>query len=385
MKRFILQAVTEENHLTAVKQIISIPNIQQVKISTAFMNEAGLAILEDELKTASHVTTLFVGIRNGITSAQGLEKALEIGCHLIAVDTGSRTRIFHPKVYFAKNEDEAHLITGSANLTIGGLNSNIEASIWHTLNLDDAENIALIDDFTSKLDAMSAEFPEHVFEITDSAKINELLEAGRVADESIAPPPEPAGTSRNRDLDTTPRMKLKTKAIRRPRPTKVGTPTAAPAAAPATPPSTLPKDRYDLVWESSPLTRRDLTIPTGGSTHQTGSMLFKKGNSDIDQQTYFRATVFDQLDWSPDPRTAGKELARANFRLVIRDIDYGVHNLTVTNDTRTDTRMYEQRQPMSAIRWGAARSLISREDLLDRTLLLYRDTTTEGSFLMEID
>ena len=40
---------------------------------------------------------------------------------------------------------------------------------------------------------------------------------------------------------------------------------------------------------------------------------------------------------------------------------------------------------MSAIRWGAARALISREDLLDRTMLLYRDNSEDENFVIEID
>ena len=162
---------------------------------------------------------------------------------------------------------------------------------------------------------------------------------------------------------------------------------APPAAAPAPVVAAvaLPRERLELVWESSPLTRRDLTIPKDANTHQTGSMLFKRGNSDIDQQTYFKVSVFNNLNWLPDPGTAGKELADANFQIVIRDIDYGIHRLIVTNDTRTNTRSYEQRQPMSAIRWGAARALISREDLLDRTMLLYRDNSEDENFVIEID
>lgn len=388
MKKFILQAITEENHLTAVRQLLSIPDPQQIIFSIAFMTEGGLSILEDALKPIADRTTIFAGIRNGITSAQALQMAIDIGCRTVAVDTGSRTRIFHPKIYFSKNADIAHLITGSANLTIGGLNSNIEASIWQELDLADEENTALVKDVATKLLGMMDEYPAHVFDIGSTEQIDSLLEAGRVSDESVAPPPEPAGSSRNRDKDSIPNMPLKTKQIRRPRPTRrvpAGAAAEAPPPIPAPRVSSPARERLELVWESSPLTRRDLTIPTSASTHQTGSMLFKKGNSDIDQQKYFKAHIFNNLNWQSDPKIAGKELAEANFQIVIRDVDYGVHRLIVTNDMRTNTKSYEQKQPMSAIRWGAARSLISKEDLLDRTMLLYRDNSDTESFVIEID
>jgi hypothetical protein len=114
-------------------------------------------------------------------------------------------------------------------------------------------------------------------------------------------------------------------------------------------------------------------------------MLWKKGNSDIDQRTYFRAAVFDRLAWRPDPRTRGKELAEADFQIVIRAVDYGVHRLTVTNDRRRNTETYRQHQPMSALRWGAARPLVAKEDLLGRTMHLYRDGLHPNSFVIEID
>ena len=38
MKRFILQAVTEETHLAAVQQLITIPGLDQIIISAAFID-----------------------------------------------------------------------------------------------------------------------------------------------------------------------------------------------------------------------------------------------------------------------------------------------------------------------------------------------------------
>ena len=128
----------------------------------------------------------------------------------------------------------------------------------------------------------------------------------------------------------------------------------------------------------------------------TGSILLKKGTNDIDVRTYFRAEVFGQLTWLADPRTAGKELAEANFQIVISSVDYGMHRLTVTHDTRTNTRSYDRHQPMSGLRWGTARPLIAKEDLLDRMMqsgqpysaavrsILSAEDTTERAWLEEL-
>jgi len=387
MKNFILQAVTNENHISAINDLLSATNPGDIIFSSAFMTEAGLSVLEDALTPVAAQATIFAGIRNGITTAQGLEKALSLGCKVMAVDTGSRRRIFHPKLYFSRNAAEACLIIGSANLTLGGLNSNIEASLCQTLALSSTDEAALADQVSQKFTKMISDFPDHVIQITTTAQIDDLLITGRVIDEGATRPPEASGSSANRDGDQLPYMKLKTPLIRAQRPKKKAA-TTAKAATPKTDSGKAvrpPDSGLELVWESSPLVRRDLDIPLESGTNLTGSMLLKKGNSDIDQQSYFRTSVFNDLDWKPDSRTAGKELADAEFQIIIRGVDYGVHKLIVTNDTRTNTVSYKQKQPMSALRWGDARPLIAKTDLLERTMLLYRDTDEDDLFVMDID
>jgi len=193
-KTILFQGVTADNHLTAVKQILAIPNAERVIISAAFVTEGGLTVLTDELAPVAAQTTILAGIRNGITSVQGLRKSLTLGCSTYAVDTGSRTVIFHPKIYFSRNDNEARLIVGSANLTIGGLNRNIEASLLLTMELADPDNAALVAELEGKIDGMIAEYDEHVIPIPDDALIQQLLDSGRVVDENLVRAPTPAGS-----------------------------------------------------------------------------------------------------------------------------------------------------------------------------------------------
>lgn len=392
--RLLFQGITPENHLAAVRYVLSIDEPDEIIFSTAFMNRGGLQQIREALEPAAAVTTIIAGIRNGITSAQGLLAALEFGCTVLAVDTGSRNVIFHPKIYFARNATTARLVLGSANLTIGGLNSNIEASVTMTLDLGMKDDADFVADILAKIAGMRADYPEHVFSIADAAAVAALLEAGRVIDESIVAAPTPGGSSGNRDLDTIPKMKLKTQPVKRPAmPPAAAAPAAAPAAPAAAPvvasvPAAPVRDQLALVWESRPLTRRYLTIPTGENTNPTGSMLFTKGAmDDIDQRHYFRDEVFSGLDWHHDtaPGKEHMERAEAQFRLIIRDVDYGVFTLRLSHNTRTDTAAYEQSNSMTQLHWGEARPLVAREDLLDRTMYLYRDETDPDSFVLEID
>ena len=142
----------------------------------------------------------------------------------------------------------------------------------------------------------------------------------------------------------------------------------------------------DLLWTSGRLGRRDLSIPTGGKTNPTGSMLFTKGQTpDIDQRHYFRESVFGALVWEGDDAHGKEHLERttAYFRIVIKGIDYGVFRMNLTHDSRTDSRTYLQGNAVTQIHWGEVRDLIATEDLLDRTAYLY-SLNEYDLFLLEI-
>ena len=394
-KKIVFQGVTGDSHLAAVRQLLSIPDPSEILFSIAFMNQGGLLQIRDLILPVAGRTTLIAGIRNGITSAQGLLAAIEYGCTTYVVDTGSRNVIFHPKIYFSKNADEARLILGSANLTIGGLNSNIEASISMTLDLSCEEDAEFAADIENKISVMINEYQEHVFVVPDQNAVERLLAAGRLVDESIVAAPTPGGSSGNRDLDTISKMQLKTMPIRRPAvaPVAAGAPPsvrrpASSASVPVPVPAAPIRDQLLLVWESRQLTRRDLSIPTGAKTNPTGSMLFTKGAMEnIDQRHYFRDEVFSKLDWQNDTAIRTKHIERsdAQFRLIIRDVDYGVFTLRLSHNSKTDTASYRQSNSMTALHWGEARSRIARTDLLDRVMYLYRDETKPKLFVLEID
>lgn len=397
--KFIFQAITAETHYSALREIFGLRNPTRIIISSAFITEAGLSLFSSELTALSERVTLFAGIRNGITSLQGLQKALDFGCTTYAVDTGSRNLLFHPKVYLARNDTEAILLAGSANLTSGGMSSNIEASIVLRLDLNEEDYSTFVEGVEQQFDRLISDHPQHVIPITSESIIEDLSNSGRLIDENIPAPPQPASSSRNRDLDTVPRMRLLTGSMRPPRAggrsTRGSRPAASPsqrarsaAQAPSSAPAAPLAERLTLVWESKPLTERYLTIPSGSTTHATGSMLFTKGQLEgIDQRHYFRDDVFDALNWQPDSAPSNRHLERAtaNFQLVIRDVDYGVFNLRLSHNTLTNTATYRQNNAVTQLHWGPARGLIARRDLLNRIMRLYRDDAQPTNFVLEID
>jgi hypothetical protein len=248
-----------------------------------------------------------------------------------------------------------------------------------------------LDAVVGAFDRMLAMHPNHVFRIMDKKHAMKLFEEGRLADETVILAPVAGSSVRKGERDNLAPMKLS--RVRRPRPTTpkaASAKSATPAKGPATkvaPVSAKPiaGTKY-LVWESKPLSERDLSIPRGAKTNPTGSMGFKKGlYGGIDHQHYFRDEVFNGLEWKADAPGSKKQRATANFELVIKNISYGNFNLTVAHSTDTTSASYLQRNFTTQLHWGAARALIAKRDLLGRNLYLYRKDSTPPEFMIEID
>ena len=130
-KEFILQGFTARTHGDAVRELFDVDEIQRVILSVAFVTESGVQQIARELTAHGARLIVFAEIRNDITSHQGLVRLHSIrGSTLYTVDTGSRTVLFHPKVYLVRGRTLARASSvGSANLTLGGLNNNVEAGM----------------------------------------------------------------------------------------------------------------------------------------------------------------------------------------------------------------------------------------------------------------
>lgn len=140
-----------------------------------------------------------------------------------------------------------------------------------------------------------------------------------------------------------------------------------------------------LLWQSKPLTRRDLTIPGRPGTHATGSMNLDKGllDAEVDHRHFFRDEVFQELDWQSCSATVDEAFAR--FRLEIDGMDLGEFDLRIAHTTSTNTRSYEQRNAMTRLSWGRMREHVARPELMDRTLSLYRDAADPTHFVVKIE
>lgn len=392
-KEFILQGFTARTHLEAVRELFDVPDIRQVFFSVAYVNESGVEKIEAKLKAHSAHLTVFAGVRNETTSHQGLARLHGVGGKLYTVDTGSRIIIFHPKLYLVRGKDHARLVVGSANLTLGGLNNNIEAGMLLDFDLTEIADKAVVDGIEAQLAALPTDHPDNVMRVKAVVDLDEMLASGRLVDEMAIPPPRPTTSAGGAGAsDTVPRIKLKVIPLRRtlikakaaskkPKTPKAATP--AKAGMPA--PKPVPGVEFELIWESKPLTRRDLTIPVAAGTHATGSINLDKGllPEDVDHRHYFRNDVFPQLAWTSTSGPVDEALAK--FQLVLKGISYGEFDLAIRHSNSTTSKAYKQRNAMTRLSLGPMREYIARPDLIDRTLALYRDKADPTRFVLEID
>lgn len=346
-------------------------------ISVAYARSTGIAAVASDLAQVSGKTEIFVGIRNGITSAQALLSFLRVGVTPIAVDVATTKVIFHPKVYVAYDEDSARVIIGSANLTAGGLRSNVEASIDLELDLSSTGDEGFMADLKGTFKDLKQSYPDNVFPVTNARQVVQLLHQGRLEDERMAQLPSGANLKTGAKVDTlSPMMGIasssKAKATKQPKRSII-------QARPSS-------HRGTLVWESAALTKRSLNIPSGSSTNITGDTNLTQGSmAGLDFQTYFRQQVFQNLSWQITSGSAHAHLERTRIdvEIVIKGVSYGAYELEVTHDPRTNTSSYNQKNAMTKIKWGAARQIIARRDLLGCTLKLYKKSSNQ--FAISID
>jgi hypothetical protein len=383
----LFQAVTARFHAAALRELFSLPDLDRVLGSVAFVRLDGVNCIAKQLEDVADIATFYIGIRNDITSVQAVRRLIELGVKVIAIDTASRSTLFHPKIYLAKYGQVVQLIIGSANLTYSGMHNNVEAGAIVTLDLDDPEDKVFLDSMVSGVADLPTKHPDNAFEIKTVADADALFDQGRLADEDVVIAPAVKSKSTPAKRDGVKAMKLHWHAPPARKRRKVVILPTTPAAVPVpVPADATTSEDFTLIWESKGLTERDLNIPRGHGTHATGSMLWKKGAvDDIDQRKFFRNEAFAGLDWAVDPKLPHYVRTHAKFQLVVKGVDYGVYNLKLSHNTRTDTETYAQKNAITQVHWGTAMKIIAKRDLLGRIMSLYRKEGTPPEFMIEID
>ena len=117
-----------------------------IKLSEAFSNwgQAGKTI------------TAYMGVDHKGTSIQALQNALTYFSNVYI--THARYSTFHPKTYLFYGSDFATFYSGSNNFTSGGLETNFESGLFIDLNLSDADDKTLLNQFLVNYSVLDDEF-----------------------------------------------------------------------------------------------------------------------------------------------------------------------------------------------------------------------------------
>lgn len=384
-KTFLLQGLTERTHLVALRTLLAQTTPDRVLLSVAYVTQGGVDLIASAVSATGCRVDAFVGIRNGVTTLEGLAALMEAGADVYCVDTGAQQLLFHPKIYVAWGRTRAGAIIGSANLTVGGLNNNIESSVVLDLDATKDEDLEFLESICAEFDGLSAAYPQNIVHVKHVDELNDLCEHGRLVNEASTLPPR-GSRATSGHADDVPRMSLPVEWLRGPS-VRPRAPTTEPTRdTMATSGFPGPSVKPTLMWRSKALTERDLGIPSGKNTHPTGSINLDKGHLDpsVDHRHYFRQVVFAALDWGPSRHSTVEE-AYAPFRLIVKGIERGEFELRVGHTTSTTTPSYLQKNAMTRLSWGPTKEFVARRDLVGRTMALYRDRADRTRFVIAID
>ena len=329
---------------------------------------------------------IVVGVDQKGTSKEALDLLLQLNADVFVFYQPAMT-IFHPKIYLFEGERETKLIVGSSNLTAQGLFANIEASLLVSIDNNNEEELDVVEQLKSRysgifdgrdpnLQPLTRELIDHLVELTIvPTEVDRRLFQDKVVDTN--------GVSHNPVLSVFPRrvqspihpsFRKRNRGIQRVRRQSQETIPQMPLA----------KDTdQELLWISRPLTERDLNIPTGSTTHPTGSMLLKKGDiSDIDQRHYFRETVFADEDWERDPKRPKYERVMVPFYFQTNGEVSGPYSLKISHNNDTESKSYLQKNSMTSISWGDAKEIIAKCEFLGKKAVLYR---IPGAYMLAIE
>jgi len=114
-----------ETHLTAISKLLD--NAEEVIFCVAFLKKSGLDSIIENLKNSVTKCKFYIGTDFYLTEPIALRTLFKNG-HEVYITKKERIT-YHPKIFYFRKGNSIDILVGSTNLTSGGLETNIEASI----------------------------------------------------------------------------------------------------------------------------------------------------------------------------------------------------------------------------------------------------------------
>ena len=134
---------SEQTHKSIIDRLLDTSD--EIIICVAFLKLSGLNKIIDKLRQKKNKSTFHVGTDFYLTEPSAIRKLFNDG-HIIYI-TNKENATYHPKIFYFKNKESVSILIGSANLTSGGLETNIEASLY----IDTVTNSDIDNEFKSLL------------------------------------------------------------------------------------------------------------------------------------------------------------------------------------------------------------------------------------------
>jgi HKD family nuclease len=144
---------SDQTHSIIIDRLLD--SSDEVIICVAFLKLSGLNKIIDKLKLKTSKCLFYIGTDFYLTEPAALRKLFNSG-HSIFI-TKKEKCTYHPKIFYFKKKNQISILIGSANLTNGGLETNIEAS----LQIETETNSTVDNDFKSLISSFN-EFSVHI-------------------------------------------------------------------------------------------------------------------------------------------------------------------------------------------------------------------------------
>jgi HKD family nuclease len=113
------------SHLSKISDLLD--NADEIIFCVAFLKNSGLKSIAEKLKSKATKSLFFIGTDFYLTEPSALRRLFKDG-HKVYITKKERTT-YHPKIFYFKKDNSIDILIGSTNLTSGGLETNIEASL----------------------------------------------------------------------------------------------------------------------------------------------------------------------------------------------------------------------------------------------------------------
>jgi HKD family nuclease len=378
---------------------------------SAFASEAGIFGLSGHILSAKQNfenLSLIVGIDQEGTSKEALDEILKLKIDSY-IFYQSEPPIFHPKIYLFEGEKDNKLILGSSNLTVRGLFTNTESSLLLEFDADDEEGSVLLEQLKSYYKPLFEFNDPNLFKITP-ALIAEFVSKGIVPNEL-----ERKRIYSRKNVGATNTSIAETAMVIPKRDTA-----KIPASFPIKPGKTIPISNLsqiidtnlysptevnpvdvadpgtgafvtssevqakELVWKKRALSQSDAQqVPSGTAVTanlKLSQARFRVDGMLIDQTTYFRDIVFNNLPWvKTKANNDSYEEAFCLFDIKILGDSISAKTLKLSHDP---VRIAGQGNTPTWLHWGNdLLPILQQTDIRGKTLNLFRE---DRSFSIEI-